>query len=52
MTKMTLHVVIKVLKLVAKGQTSLVTTLKMALFALKCVDMVINDEDNIFTCCK
>ena len=53
MTKiMTLHVVTKVLKLVAKGQKSLVTTLKMALFALKCIDMVVNDQDNDFTYCN
>ena len=41
---MTLHVITKVLKLVAKGQKSLVTMLKMALFALKCIDMVVNDQ--------
>ena len=47
MTKiLSLHVITKVLKLVAKGQKSLVTTLKMALFALKCIDMVVNDQDN------
>ena len=38
----------KVLKLVAKGQKSLVTMLKMALFSLKCVDMVVNDQSNDF----
>ena len=43
---MTLHVVTKVLTLAAKGQKSLVTMLKMALFALKCIDMVVNDQDN------
>ena len=43
---MTLHVVTKVLKLVAKGQKSLVTMLKMALSALKCIDMVVNDQDD------
>ena len=43
---MTLHVITKVLKLVAKGQKSLVTMLKMALFALNCTDMVVNDQDN------
>ena len=48
---MTLHVVTKVLKLVAKGQKSLVTMLKMALVALKCVDMVVSDQDNDFICC-
>ena len=47
---MTLHVVTKVLKLVAKGQKSLVTMLKMALFALKCIDVVVNDQDDDFTC--
>ena len=47
MTKIiALHVITKVLKLVAKGQMSLVTMLKMALFALRCVDMVVNDQDN------
>ena len=46
---MTLHVVTKMLKLVAKGQKSLVTMLKMALFALKCTDMVVNDQDNDLT---
>ena len=49
---MTLHVISKVLKLVAKDQKSLVTMLKMALFALKCTDMVVNDQDNDFTCCN
>ena len=49
---MTLHFVTKVLKLVAKGQKSLVTMLKMALFVLKCIDMVLNDQDNDFTCCN
>ena len=38
---MILHVITKV---------SLVITLKMALFALKCIDMVVNDEDNDLTC--
>ena len=47
---MTLHVVTKMLKLVAKGQKSLVTMLKMALFALKYIDMVVNAQDNDFTC--
>ena len=47
---MTLHIITKVLKLVAKGQKSLVTMLKMALFALKCTDMVVNVQDNDFTC--
>ena len=42
---MTLNVVTKVLKLVAKGQKFLATMLKMALFAL-CIDMVVNDQDN------
>ena len=41
----TLHVITKVLKLVAKGQKSLVTMLKMALFALKCVDVVVSDQE-------
>ena len=63
---MSLHVVTKVLKLVAKGQKSLVAmqkmalfalkcldiVLKVALFALKCIDMVVNDQDNNFTCCN
>ena len=49
---MTLHVVTNVLKLVAKGQKSLVTMLKMALFPLKCIDMVVNDQDNDLTCCN
>ena len=49
---MTLHVITNVLKLVAKGQKSLVTTLKMALFVLKCMDIGINDQDNDFTCCN
>ena len=47
---MTFHIVTKVLKLVVKGKKSLVTMLKMALFALKCIDMVVNDQDNNFTC--
>ena len=46
---MTLHVVTKVLKLIAKGQKSLVSMLKMALFALNCIDMVVSDKDNDFT---
>ena len=47
MTKiMTLHVVTKVLKLVAKGQKFLAIVLKMALFALKCIHMVVNDQNN------
>ena len=51
MTKiMILHVVTKMLKLAVKGQMSLLTMLKMALFALKCIDMVVNDQDNDFTC--
>ena len=45
---MTLHVVTKVLKLVAKDQKSLVTMLKMALFASKCPDIIVNDQDNDF----
>ena len=49
---MTSHVVTRVLKLVAKGQKSLVITLKMALFVLKCIDMVVNDRDNDFTYCN
>ena len=49
---MTCHGVNKVLKLVAKVQKSLVTMLKMALFALKCTDMVVNDQDNDITCCN
>ena len=53
MTKiMTLHVGTKMLKLVAKGQKSLVTMLKMALFAIKCKDIIVNDDDNDFTCCN
>ena len=53
MTKiMTLHVVTKVLKLVAKDQKFLVTMLKMALFALKYIDTIVNDQDNDFTCCN
>ena len=47
---MTLYVVTKVLKLVAKSKNSLVTMLKMALFPLKCIDMVVNDQDNDLTC--
>ena len=47
--KMTLHVITKVFKLVAKGQKSLVTMLKMALFVVKCIDMVVNYQDNDFT---
>ena len=47
---MTLHVISKVFKFSADGQKSLVTMLKMTLFALKCVDMVVNDQDNDFTC--
>ena len=43
---MTLHIATKVLKLVAKGQKSLVTMLKKALFALKCIDMVVNGQNN------
>ena len=43
---MILYVVTRMLKLVAKGQKSLVTLLKMALFALKCIDMVVNDQDD------
>ena len=46
---MTLHIVTKVLKLVAKSQKPLVSMLKMALFALKCIYMVVNDQDNYFT---
>ena len=46
---MTLYVTTKVLKLVANGQKSLVTMLKMALFPLKCIDMVVNDQNNDFT---
>ena len=46
---MTLHVVTKVLKLVVKGQKFLATMLKMTLFALKCIDMVVNDQDNDYT---
>ena len=42
----TLHVITKVLKLVAKGQKSLVMMLKMALFPLKYMDMVVNDQNN------
>ena len=49
---MTLHVITKVLKLVAKDQKSLVTMLKMSLPVLKCIDMVVNDQDNDFTCCN
>ena len=49
---MTLNVVTKMLKLVAKGQKSLVTKLKMALFALKYVDMLVNNQDNDFTWCN
>ena len=49
---MTLQVITKMLKLVTKGQKSLVTMLKMALVALKCVHMVVNDQDNDFTCCN
>ena len=49
---MTSHVVTEVLKLVAKGQKSLVTMLKMALFVLKCTDMVVNGQDNDLTCCN
>ena len=49
---MTLHVGTKMLKLVAKGQKSLVSMLKMALFLLKCIDMVVNGRDNDFTCCN
>ena len=49
---MTLHVGTKMLKLVAKGQNSLVTILKMALFASKYKDIIVNDEDNDFTCCN
>ena len=53
MTKiMTLHVITHVLRLVAKGQKSLVTILNIALFALKCTDMVLNDQDNDFICCN
>ena len=47
---MNLHVITKVLRLVAKGQKSLVTMLKMALVALRCIDMVVNEQDNDFTC--
>ena len=47
---MTLYVTTKVLKFVAKGQKSLVTMLKMDLFALKYIDMVVNDKDDDFTC--
>ena len=47
---MTLHAVTKVLTFFAKGQMSLVTMLKMALVAQKCIDMVVNDQDNDFTC--
>ena len=46
---MTLHVVTKVLKLVAKGQKTLVIMLKMALFVLKFIDMIVNDQNNDFT---
>ena len=49
---MTLHVVTKVFTLVAKGQKSLVTMLKMALVALKCIDMVVNDQNNDCTSCN
>ena len=49
---MTLHVVTKVLKLVAKGQMFLATMLKMALFALKYIDMVLNDQDNDYVITK
>ena len=49
---MTLHGVTKVLKLVVKGQKSLVTMLKMALFVLKCIYMAVNDQDIDFTCCN
>ena len=51
MTKiLILHVVTKMLKLVVKAQKSLLTILKMVFFALKCIDMVVNDQDNDFTC--
>ena len=47
MTKiMTLHIVTKVLKLVAKGQKSFVAMLKMTLVALKGIGMGENDQDN------
>ena len=36
--------------LAAKGQNSLVTMPKFALFALKCIDMGLNDQDNEFMC--
>ena len=49
---MPLHIITKVLKLVAKEQKSLVIMLKMALFALKFIDMVVNDQDNDFTFCN
>ena len=47
---MTLHIITKVLKLVAKGQKSLVTIQKMALVILKCIIMGFNDQENDFTC--
>ena len=47
---MTLHVITKVLKLVAKGQKSLVRILKMALFALKCTDIGPLDEHDHDRC--
>ena len=47
---MTLHVKTNVLKLIAQGQKSLVIMLKMALYALKCIDMVVNDKDNDVIC--
>ena len=46
---MTLHVITKVLTLVAKDQKSLLTMLKMALVSLKWIDMVVNDQNNDFT---
>ena len=49
---MTLHAGTKVLKLIAKGPKSLVTMLRMALFVLKCIDMVVNDQDKDFTNCN
>ena len=48
---MTLHVVTKVFKLLLRAKI-LATMLKLAIFAIKCVDMVLNDQGNYLTCCK